>query len=137
MVLVPILSPLRLSHNKMEKLKTTELTSVTVISFWFLPRKSAFVEDFSDILTINKFNKKIGSITPTSYLNSLIPNYQITLINTLLKNKSAAKVSGTDLQQSLLSNRYLGRIFSKKTPTLAMKIFIYSLVRQPLMAHGA
>ena len=67
------------------------------ISFWFLPRKSAFVEDFSDILTNNKFNKKFGAITPTPYLNSLIPNYLITLINTLLKNKSAAKVSGTDL----------------------------------------
>ena len=53
------------------------------ISSWFLPRKSAFVEDFSDILTNNKFNKKIGAITPTPYLNSLIPNYLITLINTL------------------------------------------------------
>ena len=67
------------------------------ISFRFLPQKSGFVEDFSDILTDNKFNKKFGAITPTPYLNSLIPNYQITLINTLLKNKSAAKVSGTDL----------------------------------------
>ena len=38
-------------------------TIVGRIFFLFLPRKSAFVEDFSDILTNNKFNKKFGAIT--------------------------------------------------------------------------
>ena len=71
----------------------------TVVGHIFLvfTPKIGFVKDFWDILTNNKFNKKFGAITPTPYLNSLIPNYLITLINTLLKNKSAAKVSGTDL----------------------------------------
>ena len=51
------------------------------ISFWFLLQKSAFVNDFSDILKNNKFNKKFEAITPTPYLNSLIPIYLITLIS--------------------------------------------------------
>ena len=71
------------------------------IFFWFLLRKSAFVKDFSDILTNNKFNNKFGAFYPTPYLNPLIPIYLITLINTLGKNKSAAEVAGTDLQQNL------------------------------------
>ena len=65
-----------------EILKFSALPS-SDISFWFLPQTLAFVEDFSDILTNNKFNKKIGAITPTPHLNSLILNHLITLINTL------------------------------------------------------
>ena len=51
--------------------------------FLVLTPKTAFAEDFSDILTNNKFNKIFWAITPTPYLNFLFPKYLITLINTL------------------------------------------------------
>ena len=77
----------RLAQILFKTVLTFNIFSVKVpswdISFWILPRKSVFVKDFSDNLTNNKFNKKIVAITPTPYLNSLIPNYLITLINTL------------------------------------------------------
>ena len=69
--------------NTCQILVNLHLITVVGHIFLVLPWKSAFVEDFSDILTNNKFNKKFGAITPTPYLNSLIPNYLITLINTL------------------------------------------------------
>ena len=68
------------------------------IFFWFCLRKSAFIKVFLDILTNNKFKKNVGAITPTPYLNSLIPIYLIILINILKRNKNAAKVAGTDLE---------------------------------------
>ena len=45
------------------------------ISFWFLPRKSVFVEDFSDNLTNNKFNKKLWQLLQ---LHTWILSSQIT-----------------------------------------------------------